>query len=366
MTNEREGSFSSLPFVCTVEELSKKISLDKKKQGEIRRVSQVHPFRIPEYYINLMDKGNPHCPIMRQAVPSIEELSVTGLEDPLCESQYSSTPSFVRKYPGRGVFLVNSDCAMYCRFCNRRRIVGKDTYPERSREETYRFIERDDRIIEVILSGGDPFMLEEEEFAEIISRLAALRRIDIFRISTRIPVVNPPVMKKGHFEALKRVDHPWVVIHINHPREITPEFIEIVKQFLRSGAILISQTVLLRGVNDCPHVLLDLFESLVRNGIKPYYLFQLDEVRGADHFKVRIGQGTKIMRFLRENATGLAIPHYALDITGGSGKIPLDHEYIKGREGQNVIVESASGEGGIYCDNGKKSNCFQCGICGKT
>lgn len=309
-----------------------------------------------------MDKENPLCPIRRQAIPSIEELSDDGEMDPLNEGEIALTPAFIKRYPKRGVFLVNSECAMYCRFCNRRRLAGKGKDLGVFREDTLRYLEGHDDIEEVIISGGDPFMLPYDEMDYILSRLKAIRGINIIRASTRMPVVYPERMK-GHFAALKRSSPVWIVVHINHPREVSPEFIETIRGLREHGAVVISQTVLLRGINDCPHILARLFEGLVSCGIKPYYLFQLDEVRGAQHFKVKLKRGIEIMRYLREHSTGLAIPQYALDITGGLGKAPVDYKYIKKREGNRVFVEGASGRIGIYTDNGKKSTCLMCGLC---
>ncbi len=310
-----------------------------------------------------MEKENPRCPIRRQAVPAIEELSGGGGPDPLDERGASVTSSFIKRYPKRGVFLVNAECAMYCRFCNRRRLVGKGWDPAQYREETLQYLERSDEIEEVIISGGDPFMLSGEELGYILARLRRIPRIKTIRASSRVPLVFPEGMSGRHFAALKKASPVWIVIHINHPREISSEFVEVIKNLRRSGAVIVSQTVLLRGVNDCPHVMARLVEGLVSCGIKPYYLFQLDEVRGAQHFKVRLSRGIEIMRYLREHCSGLAIPHYALDITGGLGKVPVDHTYIRDREGSSVILEGLSGRTGLYHDDGGKSECVKCGLC---
>ena len=310
-----------------------------------------------------MEKENPRCPIRRQAVPSIEELSGGGGLDPLNESGAAKTPSFIKRYQKRGVFLVNAECAMYCRFCNRRRFVGKGWDPENYREETFQYLEKSDEIEEVIISGGDPFMLSPDEIGYILARLRAIPRIRTIRVSSRIPLVHPAGMGRGHFAALKKASPVWVVIHINHPREISPQFVDVIKRLRGTGAALVSQTVLLRGVNDCPRVIARLFDGLVSCGIKPYYMFQLDEVKGAQHFKVRLSRGIEIMRYLREHCSGLAIPHFALDITGGLGKAPVDHVYVKKRVGKRVTVEGRSGRTGVYLDDGRKSECVKCGLC---
>lgn len=320
--------------------------------------------KVPLFYLNLMDKANPSCPIRQQAVPSYLEMDNNGEEDPLGEKGVSVTPALLKRHSNRAVLLVTSQCAMYCRFCNRKRLVGKDWHPESYRAESINRIKEDPHLKEIILSGGDPFMLASDELGHILTELRGMRKIEIIRISTRMPVVFPEGFTKGHLQELKRHGPLWIVIHINHPKEISPEFLELVRKIRETGNMLISQTVLLRNINDCPHVLLKLFHMLVAAGIKPYYLFQLDEVKGAAHFKVRLEKGIKIMRVLREKGSGLAMPQYALDITGGLGKIPLDYVYVKGRDKDGrVQVENTSGRAGVYCDDGTESACMNCKTC---
>ncbi len=361
-----EGTNHTLPFfVHTFEELSGYITLDSGLIAAFRQNTHQFRVKIPPYYLGLMDDRNPYCPIKQQAVPSLGELGGIGTEDPLGEAGASLTPALIRKHPNRAVFLVSSRCAMYCRFCNRKRLVGRGWEPETYREESLRAIEDDPQIREVILSGGDPLMLAPDHIHSILARLKAIKRIDTIRISTRIPVVFPAGLTRGHLEVLRGHAPLWIVVHINHPKELTPEFRDVVRRIREGGNILISQTVLLRNVNDCPHVLSELFHGLVASGVKPYYLFQLDEVTGAAHFKVRLERGIEIMRILRKISSGLAMPQYALDIPGGLGKVPVDYTYVQGRAGELVMVESIDGKSGAYLDNGEESRCTGCGICGK-
>jgi lysine 2,3-aminomutase len=290
-------------------------------------------------------------------------LKTGGGPDPLSEAAVGVTPSFLKRYARRGVFLVSSGCAMYCRFCNRKRLVGKGWFPETYRKESLRCIAKDPDIKEIIISGGDPLMLAPREIGTILSQLRNMPQIGTIRISTRMPVVFPQGITEEHLREIKKYSPLWIVIHINHPREVSPEFLEVVRKIRESGNMLISQTVLLRNINDCPHVLSKLFHMLIVAGIKPYYLFQLDEARGVSHFKVRLERGVEIMKTLRKNASGLAMPQYALDIPGGLGKVPLDYVYAKGRSRNNVPVESATGDVGMYLNDGKKSACMHCGIC---
>lgn len=363
--SKKEGRPTTLLFVSSTEQLSQYISLTEESKEEIQKVSEVFPFKLPRFYLNLIDKENPLCPLRRQSVPSEAELVPTGHNDPLDEQKFSITPSFLKKYPGRGVFLATSQCAMYCRFCNRRRLVGKNWDPRTSWEESFCHMENDENLREVIVSGGDPLTLSVKDFSYVMNRLKSIERIQVIRISTRLPVVYPGGLKKGHLRTLLKCSPVWVVIHINHPREVSTEFIDAVKKLRESGASMVSQTVLLRGVNDCPNILLKLFEMLISIGVKPYYLFQLDEVKGAMHFKVSVAEGIRIMRFLRKNGSGLALPQYALDITGGLGKVLLDYRYLKGRDGKLLHLESPSGKDGLYTDDGQKSLCKECGICGR-
>jgi lysine 2,3-aminomutase len=364
LSTDTEGTSDTLPFFLhSLEALSQYISFDDKTKKTLEKVSGFHRTRVPLFYLNLMDRDNPSCPIRQQAVPSVLEMKEGGQDDPLAENDFSVTPALIKRHPNRAVFLVTSQCAMYCRFCNRKRLVGKGWSLETHRKESLRRIEGDPDIREIIMSGGDPFILPAHEIGTILSQLRNMPHIETIRISTRMPVVFPEGITEAHLREIKKYAPLWIVIHINHPSEVSPEFLEIVRKIRESGNMLISQTVLLRNINDCPHVLSKLFHMLVAAGIKPYYLFQLDEARGVSHFKVQLERGVEIMKTLRKNASGLAMPQYALDIPGGLGKVPLDYVYVRGRKRKNVPVESATGAVGMYLNDGKKSACMHCGIC---
>jgi lysine 2,3-aminomutase len=359
-----EGAQGPLLFLSHPQQLLDLTPIQNLDVANLTAVSEMYPFKIPPFYASLIDWTNPTCPIRLQALPTVQELSGGQNLDPLDEGSIQATPSFLKRYPKRGVFWVSGRCAMYCRFCNRRRIVGKEWKPELSREETLAFLEQDPEITEVILSGGDPMMLPASELAYILGRLRRISRIRTIRISSRLPVVFPMGIQADHLRAIEAASPVWFVVHINHPKEITPEFLEVVRLLRQVGAILLSQTVLLRMVNDCPGILGDLFERLVHAGVKPYYLFQLDDVAGASHFKVRIQTGLSIIKQLRRQISGLCIPHYALDITGGLGKVPIENQYIQDAE-ENLKVQNLAGRIGVYRDNGEVSRCVSCGICGE-
>lgn len=363
LTEKKGGRRATPSFISTAQELSRLVPLTDQEKRDIDLVSTYYPFRVTPFYASLIDRENRTCPIRLQAVPTRAELDPGGREDPLAERDVGATPSFLRRYPQRGVFLVSSQCAMYCRFCNRKRSVGRGPLWEESIEKTLRYLDGAREINEVILSGGDPLMLGATRLGHILERLRSLRHIQVIRVSTRLPVVFPEGVVDAYRTLFRRYGPIWLVIHINHPREVTPEFRQVVTQLREAGVILVSQTVLLRRVNDCSLVLGKLFQELVRNGVKPYYLFQLDDVCGAQHFKVKVRSGLNLMRALRRDCSGLCLPHYAIDITGGLGKIALDYPYLKKREGKRLVLNNAQGKTGSYLDDGGQSRCSKCGTC---
>lgn len=365
MNEKKGGSLATPSFISNARELSRLVPLTEAERREIDLVSKTYPFRIPQFYASLIDRESQGCPIRLQALPTLAELGPEGREDPLAEGDIEVAPSFLTRYPHRGVFLVSSQCAMYCRFCNRKRSVGRGPRWEDSIETTLRYLDGAREINEVILSGGDPLMLGAARLIHILDRLRSQRHIRVIRISTRMPVVFPEGVVDEYRLAFRKYGPIWLVMHINHPKEVTPEFCEVVTKLREAGVLLVSQTVLLRGINDCSHVLGKLLQELVQVGVKPYYLFQLDDVSGAQHFKVKVRSGMNLMRALRRDISGLCIPHYALDITGGLGKVPLDYRYLRNRKGKALLLENAAGVTGTYVDDGGQSRCSKCGLCGK-
>lgn len=364
MSEEGMTNSALLSSISSPEELSRYLPLDRTRRGDIETVSRRYPFRIPPFYANLIRESGDAGPLGRQAIPAIDEVRDDGGgPDPLDETSISVTPILLKRYPGRAVFLVSAECAMYCRFCNRKRLVGKGWDPSDYYGKSLRAIREDNGLREIILSGGDPLILPGERLEYILSELRAIERIKTVRLSTRLPVVSPLHISESHFQLLREYGPLWIVIHINHPHEITPEFSMVVRRLREEGHMLVSQTVLLRGVNNCSGILSRLFTGLVERGIKPYYLFQLDEVRGAQHFKVSVDEGVRIMNDVRMTVSGLAVPHYAMDITGGLGKIPLGASFVEKREGNRLSVRNVAGERGEYLDDGSGAECFGCGLC---
>ncbi|MCX7857098.1 MAG: KamA family radical SAM protein [Deltaproteobacteria bacterium] len=352
-------------FFYGVDALAKLFALSGAQLKIFKEVDRYFPVRIPGFYLSLMSSDDPFCPIKRQALPSLEELSGSGHEDPLAENDNSLTPSFIKKYPGRGVFLISSECAMFCRFCNRKRVLGRNVDFESSWDETFECMEKMEDLREVIISGGDPLMQSIDKLYYVLERIRRIRRVRTLRISTRVPVVFPQGISEEFLKILTKFNPLWIVIHINHPREITESFKRIIREIQKKGSPVISQTVLLRGVNDCARTLIELFDGLVSLGIKPYYLFQLDEVIGAQHFKVRLSDGIRIYKTIRKHSSGLAVPNYVVDLSGGLGKVSVTESLIR-KNGGVGYFRTDDGKIGKYGDDGYESECKRCGLCVHT
>jgi len=293
-------------------------------------VHTIYPLRVSAYYLDLIKKTG--LPLWSQAVPDIRELTDTvGLIDPLDEENLSPVPCLVHKYPDRALFLVSSECAMYCRFCTRKRKVGK---PEMVINEAtiaagLDYLRRTPTISDVLVSGGDPLMLSVARLEHILKSLRAIPSIATIRIGTRIPCTLPMRVTPKLVAMLKKYHPLYINTHFNHPAEITPEAEQACTRLADAGIPLGCQTVLLRGVNDSPEILRELLYHLVRIRVKPYYLFQADLTKGTSHFRTTIDSGLALMRQLIGHVSGLAVPTYSLDAPGGGGKIPLTPDYIK-------------------------------------
>ena len=318
---------SSKTFLTTPEQLAQALGIPIEP---LRAVHTVYPLRISTYYLDLIKKTG--LPLWRQAVPDIRELTDTvGLIDPLDEESLSPVPGLVHKYPDRALFLVSSECAMYCRFCTRKRKVGK---PEMVINEAtiaagLDYLRRTPTISDVLVSGGDPLMLSVARLEHILKSLRAIPSIATIRIGTRIPCTLPMRVTPKLVAMLKKYHPLYINTHFNHPAEITPEAEQACTRLADAGIPLGCQTVLLRGVNDSPEILRELLHHLVRIRVKPYYLFQADLTKGTSHFRTTIDSGLALMRQLIGHVSGLAVPTYSLDAPGGGGKIPLTPDYIK-------------------------------------
>jgi lysine 2,3-aminomutase len=317
---------SSPLFITTPEQLAQELDLDPEP---LAAVHAVYPLRISRYYLDLIKKNGD--PLWRQAVPDLRELENTnGMIDPLDEENLSPVPCLVHKYPDRALFLVCSECAVYCRFCTRKRKVGKEemVVNDYTIAAGLAYLRRTPEITDVLVSGGDPFMLPIERLDNILKALRAIPSIAVIRIGTRVPCTLPNRISP-QLAAMLKTHHPlYINTHFNHPAEITPEAERACACLADAGIPLGCQTVLLRGVNDSPEIMQQLMRRLLQIRVKPYYLFQADLTKGTDHFRTTIDTGITIMRSLIGHVTGMAVPTYALDAPGGGGKIPLTPQYI--------------------------------------
>jgi lysine 2,3-aminomutase len=297
--------------------------------AETEAVIARYPMRIPPYYLELIRTTG--APLWRQAVPALRELEdAVGVEDPLGEEHLSPVPNLVHKYPDRVLLLVSSQCAMYCRFCTRKRKVG--TMAMQFSEDTFAagldYLRQTPSVREVLISGGDPLLLTNEQLEEILRRLREITSIEVIRIGSRTPCTLPMRITPDLCALLRRYHPLYINTHFNHPAELTPEAARACTLLADAGIPLGCQTVLLKGVNDAPEVLRELFCGLLRLRVKPYYLMQADLTKGTGHFRTPISTGQEIMRKLIGTISGMAVPKFVLDAPGGKGKIPLSPDYI--------------------------------------
>ncbi len=314
---------------------------------EIGAVCKVYPMRIPRYYYDLIEAKED--PIWMQSVPSVSELlDQSSPEDPLNEEEDSPVPRLTHRYPDRVLMLITDRCPMYCRFCTRKRMVGRATaVSEKTIAMGIDYIRSHKEIRDVLLSGGDPLMVSDRKLERIISRLRSIRHVEIIRIGTRFPCVLPSRITDALCNMLKKYHPIYVNTHFNHPREITPQAREACERLAEAGIPLGCQSVLMKGVNDDPATLKELMHKLLAMRVRPYYLYQADLTRGTNHFRTRVETGMQIMQELRGYTTGLAVPHFVIDAPGGGGKIPLMPDYVVKFDEKELILRNF--EGKQYC-----------------
>lgn len=303
------------------------------------------PMRINPYFFNLVEY--PGDPIWKQCIPDILEThDSVCIADPLGEEELSPVPNLVHKYPNRVLLLVSNQCAMYCRFCTRKRKVGTSQMhiSQSTLDLAYNYLRDNPQVSDVLLSGGDPFLLEDDQIDEILSNLRSIPSIKIIRIGTRVPSVLPMRITSSLTDVLKKYHPLFINTHFNHPRELTEEAKQACNRLADIGIPLGCQTVLLKGVNDNTEVLKDLFQGLLYMRVKPYYLFQSDLTQGVNHFRTPSTVGVALMKSLYGHLSGMALPTFALDAPGGKGKIPLTPQFIKTSSADTLTFENYLGE----------------------
>lgn len=323
----------------------------------LESVLERYPFRASSYYLNLIESQGD--PIWRQVMPDPAELEDDGgWEDPLGEEDLSPVPGLVHRYANRVLWLIADRCAINCRFCTRKRLWNKKLRGGPSRclarsttdspttgelESALDYISSHEEIRDVLLSGGDPFLLPLDQLGEILQRLRNMPHVEIIRIGTRLPCVLPARIDGSLAELLKKHHPVYVNVHFNHPRELTTQARRACATLADAGIPLGSQTVLLRGINDRAEVLAELFQGLLSMRVRPYYLMQMDLVRGTKHFRTPLATGLGILRSLRNVISGLAVPQFVMDLPGGHGKIPLLPNYVMRIEDARLLLRNHQG-----------------------
>ncbi|MFO0662115.1 MAG: KamA family radical SAM protein [Polyangiaceae bacterium] len=341
--------------ITNVDALDRALVLTPEERDGARRAEQHGlPISITPHYLSLCDRHDPSCPIRKQCVPvANESIEVHGdLEDPLGEVAHEVAPSLVRRYPDRVLLLATDRCAVYCRFCTRSRMVG-DGGGARSLdtlEPAFRYIAEHTDIHDVIVSGGDPLAMSTERIVRIVERLRKNDHLDTIRLATRVPVTLPQRITDELLRALRPFHPLWVMTHFNHPRELSPESIEACEKLADAGFPVMNQTVLLRGVNDDAATLETLFRKLIRVRVRPYYLLQMDPVRGTSHLRTPVSRGLELMEALQGKLTGIALPKLIVDTPGGMGKVPILPDYIVARRPGETDLRTHRGVVVTYVD----------------
>jgi len=331
----------------TYEELSKYFTFAPEEAEGIKKALAKFRMAITPYYLSLIDPNDPYDPIRRQAIPAGEECNIApaDLNDPLHEDEDSPAPGLTHRYPDRVLFLITDMCSMYCRHCTRRRFAGQkdDESPSERIEKCLAYIEKTPQVRDVLLSGGDCLMVSDQKLEYIIGRLRKIPHVEIVRLGSRTPVVCPQRITPELCEMLKKYHPIWLNTHFNHPNEFTPEAEQALARLANAGIPLGNQTVLLRGVNDCVHVMKKLMHELVRNRVRPYYIYQCDLSMGLEHFRTPVSKGIEIIENLRGHTSGYAVPTFVVDAPGGGGKTPVMPQYVISQSPDKVILRNFEG-----------------------
>ncbi len=330
----------------SVDELAQVLNLTAEERAGLQASGK---FRvdITPYFASLIDPDDPNDPIRLQVIPKGMELEGFDamMADSLSEDAHSPVPGLVHRYPDRVLMLVTTECASYCRYCTRSRIVGDPSanFSRSDNDAQIDYIARTPQVRDVLLSGGDPLTMPQNRLENILARLRAIPHVEIIRIGSRVPVFLPQRITDDLVEMLRKYHPFWMNIHVNHAKEITPELSRALAKLADAGIPLGNQSVLLRGVNDSPEVQMELVHKLVRNRVRPYYLYQCDLVQGAGHFRTPVSVGIEIIEALRGHTSGYAVPTYVIDAPGGGGKIPVMPNYVLSQSPHKIVLRNYEG-----------------------
>ncbi|HAE42875.1 MAG TPA: lysine 2,3-aminomutase [Clostridiales bacterium] len=353
--------------ISDVEKLKKIINITPQEEDDINKVLQKFRLGITPYFAAQMDKEDHRCPIRMQAVPTIAEthFSDADMLDPLHEDEDSPTPGLTHRYPDRVLMLVTDQCSMYCRHCTRRRFAGHADHavPTEKIDKAIEYIRNTPQVRDVLLSGGDALLISDDRLEYIIKRLREIPHVEIIRIGSRTPVVCPQRITDDLVNMLKKYHPIWLNTHFNHPKEMTDETREACRKLADAGIPLGNQSVLLRGVNDCVHITKNLMHELVKNRVRPYYIYQCDLSLGIEHFRTSIAKGIEIIEGLRGHTSGYAVPTFVVDAPGGGGKTPVMPDYVISRSPHRLILRNYEGVITTYTEpNNSDIDCV-CDVC---
>lgn len=353
--------------VETLDELKQYIDLTAEEEKGIRECLNSFRMAITPYYLSLIDIHDPQDPIRRQAVPTAAELYFAPEEsaDSLHEDTDSPVKGLTHRYPDRVLFLITDCCAAYCRHCTRRRMVGQtdNALPKAQIDACIAYIRNHPEVRDVLVSGGDVFMQSDDMLEYVISNLRAIEHVEIIRLGTRIPVVMPQRVTPELCNMLKKYHPVWVNVHFNHPSEITPEAEKACAMLADAGIPLGNQSVLLKGVNDCVHVMRKLVNDLVKIRVRPYYIYACDLSLGLSHFRTPVSKGIEIIEGLRGHTSGYCVPTFVVDAPGGGGKIPVMPNYVLSQAPGKVVLRNFEGVITTYTEPAHYESTCNCAVC---
>ncbi len=333
--------------IDSVEKLKQVINLTEKEEKDIESVLSRFRLGITPYYASLMDKDDHRCPVRMQAVPTLSETHIgeADMEDPLHEDGDSPAPGLTHRYPDRVLMLITDQCSMYCRHCTRRRFAGQQDHevPLKNIDKCIEYVRNHPEVRDVLLSGGDCLLVSDNILEYIIKNLREIPHVEIIRLGSRTPVVLPQRITDDLVNMLKKYHPIWLNTHFNHPKEFTPEAKEAIRKLADAGIPLGNQSVLLRGVNDCPHIMKNLVHELVKIRVRPYYIYQCDLSLGIEHFRTPVSKGIEIIESLRGHTSGYAVPTFVVDAPGGGGKTPVMPNYVISQGPDKVILRNFEG-----------------------
>lgn len=333
--------------VTSLKQLEQHLNLSEEERNGVLLSGTKLAMAITPHFFNLIDKDDPDCPIRRQVIPRVEETWVSPYEmaDPCGEDSNMPVPGLVHRYPDRVLFLVTDRCASYCRYCTRSRVVSGagEQELETDYEAVFQYLEKHTEVRDVLLSGGDPLLFSDKKLERILSRLRSIEHIEFVRIGSRVPVFLPQRITPELCSMLQKYHPLFLSVHVNHPRELTLEVKEGLERLANHGVPIGNQSVFLRGVNDDLETMKTLVQKLLLCRVRPYYLYQLDLIKGSSHLQAPVAKGLEIMEGLRGHTTGYAVPQYVIDAPGGGGKVPINPDYIVQRNSERVILRNFEG-----------------------